>query len=377
MSLARGDASAESNIVKPMLSDFLIQHEEVIERRSREVFLGRSVPTPLESELARGIPIFMKQLVEALSLRAGDDSQISMTARDYGRRLFRLGFTVSELVRCYGSVCSVVTKLAGELGVDIATQDFEVFNRTLDVAIAESVTAHERERTLETAKQETERIGVLAHELRSTLSAAAWSFAVLKRGAVGVGGATADVLDRSLARMGALIDRSLAEVRLQTDPAPVPERLRLADALDQIHATVRREIESRDLEVVLEIDRALEVETDQQFLTSIVSNLVQNAVKYSRKGGRIFMRGHRTGDRLVIEVEDECGGLPAGKVDELFRPFVRGSHETPGVGLGLSIAVRGIKALNGEIRVRDLPGKGCVFIVELPSVLPFEVCPDT
>jgi signal transduction histidine kinase len=356
------------------LSDFLILHRELIERRTSDVFFARSVPTPAESELKRGIPIFMEQLIETLN-RDGevageiDDSEIAKTATGYGRRLFGLGFTVSELVHGYGSVCAVVTRLAGEVGHDIATSDFEVFNRVLDVAIAESVTAHERERNADAAERENERIGALAHELRNALAAAAMSLTVIKRGTVGTRGPTADVLDRSLTLMGTLIDRSLAEVRLRTDPRPVPERFRLADALDQIGATVRHDVESRNLKVVVEIDRDLEIGTDRQFLTSAVSNLVQNALKYTREGSQVSLRGRRTDGRLVIEVEDSCGGLPPGKIDELFRPFVRGKHQRPGVGLGLSIAMRAIKAINGEIRVRDLPGKGCIFTVELPAVL--------
>lgn len=327
---------------------------------------------PAESELHRGIPIFMEQLIETLNRGhelAGDinDFEIAKTATDYGRRLFGLGFTVSELVHGYGSVCAVVTRLAGEVGRDIATSDFEVFNRVLDVAIAESVTAHQGERTAYAAEKESERIGALAHELRNALYAASMSSEVIRKGTVGARGATADVLDRSLTLMAALIDRSLAEVRLRTDPTPVPERFRLAEALDQISATVRREVESRNLDFRVEIDRELEIDTDRQLLMSSVSNLVQNALKYTRTGSRVVVRGHRTGDRLVIEVEDECGGLPPGKIDELFLPFVRGTDRRPGVGLGLSIAMRAIKAIGGEIRVRDLPGKGCVFVAELPA----------
>ena len=356
------------------LSEFLVQHRDVIERRTSDVFFARSAPTPAESELHRGIPIFMEQLIETLNRRDGsagefNDSEIAKTATDYGRRLFGLGFTVSELVHGYGSVCAVVTKLAGEVGHDIATSDFEVFNRVLDVAIAESVTAHERERSAHAAEKENERIGMLAHELRNALYAATISLVVIKRGTVGTRGPTADVLDRSLTLMGALIDRSLAEVRLRTDPTPVPERFRLADALDQIIATVRREVESRKLELDVEIDRELEVETDRQFLMSIVSNLVQNALQYTSPGSHVSLRGRCTDGRLVIEVEDQCGGLPPGKIDELFLPFVRGTQKRSGVGLGLSIAIRAVKAINGEIRVRDLPGKGCIFIAELPAVL--------
>jgi len=354
--------------MKSALSEFLVQYREAIERRTCDVFFARSAPTLSESELHRGIPIFMEQLIETLNRGTTDDSEIAKTATEYGERLFRLGFTVSELVHGYGSVCAVVTKLAGEVGLDIATRDFEVFNRVLDVAIAESVTAHEHQRTSETAQQENVRIGELAHELRNTLAAASLSFHLIKKGTVGIGGATADVLERSIARMSALIDRSLAEVRLQTDPAPVPERFRLADALDQIGATVQHEINRRNLKFLVEVDRELELQTDRQFFMSAVSNLVQNALKYTRTGSQVSMRGHCTGDSLIIEVEDECGGLPPGMVDKLFRPFARGTHQHPGVGLGLSIARRAAKALNGEIRVRDLPGKGCIFIVEMRGV---------
>lgn len=352
-----------------MLSEFLAQYREVIEQRTRDVFFARSLPMPLESDLQRGIPIFMEQLIETLNHGNTDDSEIAKTATAYGQRLFRLGFTVSELVHGYGSVCAVVTKFAGEVGFDIPTRDFEVFNRVLDVAIAEAVTAHEHERTSETALQENVRIGALAHELRNTLAAAAMSFQLIKKGTVGMGGPTADVLERSIARMSALIDRSLAEVRLNTEPAPMPERFRLADALDQIGATVQLEINRRSLRFDVEVDRELEITTDRQFFMSAVSNLVQNALKYTRLGSRVCMRGRCAGDSLLIEVEDECGGLPPGKADELFRPFVRGTHQQPGIGLGLSIARRAAKALHGEIRVRDLPGKGCIFTIELRGLL--------
>jgi signal transduction histidine kinase len=210
---------------------------------------------------------------------------------------------------------------------------------------------------------------VLAHELRNALSAAYMSLVVIKKGTVGMRGPTADVLDRSLALMGTLIDRSLAEVRLRTDSVAWPERFRLADALDQIRAMMRSEVENRNLDFLVEIDRDLEVETDRQFLMSALSNLVQNALKYTCTGTRVSLRIRRTSDRLVIEVEDECGGWPPGKAEELFRPFVRGKHQRPGMGLGLSIAMRAIGAINGEIHIRDLPGKGCIVIVDLPAVL--------
>jgi signal transduction histidine kinase len=76
---------------------------------------------------------------------------------------------------------------------------------------------------------------------------------------------------------------------------------------------------------------------------STVSNLVQNALKFTNPGSHVSLRGRCTDGRLVIEIEDECGGLPPGKIDELFLPFVRGMKARSGIGLGLSIAVRAIR----------------------------------
>ena len=69
-------------------------------------------------------------------------------------------------------------------------------------------------------------------------------------------------------------------------------------------------------------------------------------------------------------MEDECGGLPPGKAEDLFRPFEQRGADKTGLGLGLSISMKGVRANGGEIRVRNLPGKGCTFTVDLPRAAP-------
>jgi signal transduction histidine kinase len=65
-------------------------------------------------------------------------------------------------------------------------------------------------------------------------------------------------------------------------------------------------------------------------------------------------------------VEDECGGLPPGTAETLFRPFEQRGTNRAGLGLGLSISRQAVEADGGKISVRDIPGKGCVFRVEMP-----------
>jgi signal transduction histidine kinase len=122
--------------------------------------------------------------------------------------------------------------------------------------------------------------------------------------------------------------------------------------------------------VVAPVDAQIVVYADRQLLSSAVSNLLQNAFKFSRAHASISLVTRVAADRVLIEVTDECGGLPPGKAEEMFRPFVRRSANTSGLGLGLSIARNAVRASSGGIRVRDLPGTGCVFTVDLPRHRP-------
>ena len=74
--------------------------------------------------------------------------------------------------------------------------------------------------------------------------------------------------------------------------------------------------------------------------------------------------------RVLIEVEDQCGGIPDSTEDP-FRPFTdRRREDRTGLGLGLSIARRAVRRQGGDIHFRNLPGQGCVFVIEVPLAEP-------
>ena len=72
------------------------------------------------------------------------------------------------------------------------------------------------------------------------------------------------------------------------------------------------------------------------------------------------------GELVLIEVKDQCGGLPPGSAEIMFKPFTQRSDDKSGLGLGLSIARQSIEADAGTLSVRDMPGTGCVFTISLP-----------
>ncbi len=79
-------------------------------------------------------------------------------------------------------------------------------------------------------------------------------------------------------------------------------------------------------------------------------------------------RASASSDRVLIEVEDECGGLPDGEVNVLFEPFEQRSADRSGLGLGLAISRSGAEANNGRVYARNLLDQGCIFTIDLPRV---------
>ena len=146
-------------------------------------------------------------------------------------------------------------------------------------------------------------------------------------------------------------------------------RVSLPEFVEDMEIYARLEAEAHGLELtVLPIEPGLAVSVDRQILTSVVTNLLQNAVKFTRPHGRVVLQVYATLEKVLIEVRDECGGLPEGRAEELFRPFEQRSADRSGLGLGLTIVRDGVRASGGTVHVSNLPGTGCVFTVELPRL---------
>src|SRR6185369_946700 len=173
-----------------MLHEFLTENRgELIARCQAKVALRRS-PLLTAGELDHGVPLFLDQLVDTLRRELRSSPQIGESATKHGNELLRRGFTVDQVVHDYGDVCQSVTELAGELDAPITTDEFRTLNKCLDDAIADAVTEHGRQHDRVVSDEETERLGVLAHEMRNLINTASLAFSALASGSVGVGGST-------------------------------------------------------------------------------------------------------------------------------------------------------------------------------------------
>ena len=355
-----------------MLYEFIDSYRDAIIIRSHEKLSHHPWPLVSTSESAFGVPLFLTQLADSLrsAATAAPLSQevIGASAAKHGRELLALGFNVSQVVHSYGDICQAITDVALEQRIPISTEEFHTLNRCLDTAIAEAVTEHSRLSALSLLAGETERSGQAAHELRDILQTALLAFHALRRGDVAIGGSTGTLLGRSLIGLRDLVDNSLAEVRM-TAKIQNSEAVSVETLLREVAIAGLLHSEYRAVPFTVDpVDASMVVIADRQLLGSAVMNLLNNAFKYTRVGGPVILRAVRGEQRVRIEVEDECGGLAVG-AEDLFKPFCdRRKNDRSGLGLGLSIAAKAVRIHGGELQVRNLPGKGCVFVIDLPLV---------
>ena len=357
-----------------MLHEFVDTHRDEIIARCRERVSTRPQSTPPPAaDGDYGVPLFLDQLVGALRL-GQPNLEIGTSAALHGHDLLLKGFTVSQVVHDYGDVCQTITELALETNAPIDTGDFRILNRCLDEAIAGAVTVYGRESEQSSldgqAERGNQRMGFFSHELRNLVNTAIIAFGALKTGNVGVGGSTGAVLARSLTNLQDLIARSLDEVRLTAgiqnrEQTPVAELIAALTDGAILEASAR----GRTL-TIAPVDDALTIEVDRKVLSAVVVNLLQNAFKFSPPGSQARLEVGASANRVLIEVHDECGGLPGGgDLKELCRPFEQRGADRTGVGIGLAFCRWGAEANNGRLYARNRPGQGCTFTVDLPRSL--------
>ncbi len=372
-----------------MLHEFLTAHRaDLIARCHAKVSL-RSPERAGDAARAHGIPNFLDQVTRTLRVEqtaqplqsrkisgpAGGGipilSEISESATLHGRELLSEGFSIEQVVHNYGDLCQAITDLAFEKNAQIDIDEFRTLNRCLDNAIATAVTEFSYQHDFNIAGRQVlalnERLGFFAHELRNLLGAATLSLAAIKAGNVGVAGATGTVLDRSLVGIRNLIDRSLSEVRVTAGLPAQHRRFSLAEFIAEIKTAATLEADLRECRLAVSIvDPRLAVEADRDLLLAAVGNLLQNAFKFTKHGSEVSLHAYSSANRVLIDVGDNCGGLPPGDPEKMFQPFVQSGTDRSGLGLGLSISRRSVAANEGILSVRDIPGCGCIFTIDLP-----------
>jgi len=366
---------------------FLFNNRDELIARCKAKVAQRPLRAATDKQLAHGVPMFLDQLTRTLAAEDDDEldvsiaisgpsggdmlalSEIGVSATAHGKELLNLGYTVDQVVHDYGDLCQAITDLAFERDAPFAVVEFRTLNRCLDNAIADAVTEFSSQRDAQISVQqlagEKQRLGFLVHELRNSLGTATLAVRALELGNMAISGATGAVLKRSLSTLGLLISRATAEVR--GEGADQRQTFSVASFIADVDLVARLDVARKGAVFeVRAVDPSLAILANRDLLHAALANLLQNAFKYTKENSMVTLSAYASGDHVLIDVEDHCGGLPPGGAAKMFIPFRPNSDIRAGLGLGLSIARQTIEADYGTLTVRDVPGSGCVFTISLP-----------
>jgi signal transduction histidine kinase len=226
---------------------------------------------------------------------------------------------------------------------------------------------------LETAFTHVRRFAVdAAHELRTPLTVLKGGIEVALR-ADRASSEYRDVLRSSLEEVEQLIalaENLLLFSRLRMDMALPRQAVELETLLMEVVDTGARLADGRGVVVRLGAVEPLVVHGDPSTLRRALVNLVENAIKYTKAGGKVELSLERDGRHAVVAVSDTGVGMNPVDADRIFEPFVRldsaRAGEAGGAGLGLSIVDSIVAAHDGRLSVQTAPGVGSTFAIRLP-----------
>ena len=279
------------------------------------------------------------------------------------------------------------SRLVGVLGFASRTRDdFEPDEIEVMQTMSHQVTiAHQCLRVVSTLRDQDGRkdefLATLSHELRTPLSAMRNGLQLLRlsNNDPAMLLHARSILDRQVQQMVRLVDDLLDASRINSNRLELrKEWVELATVLKNAVETSRPAIEAARHELTVTLP-ALPVllDADPVRLAQALSNLLNNAAKYTEAGGRISLSAEQEGDRVVISVRDSGIGIPAETLPHVFRMFVQARQSVAksqgGLGIGLSVVRRLVEMHGGSVEARsEGTGKGSEFIIRLPVLVLLE-----
>ncbi|MEZ0360524.1 MAG: ATP-binding protein [Hydrogenobacter sp.] len=183
------------------------------------------------------------------------------------------------------------------------------------------------------------------------------------------------MIERALRRtqeMKNIVDDLLIITRLESGEEKLHKRIvNLKELVNVVFDMLKEIADSSKVELLNTVDENVNIYADEEKMSLLLLNLVDNAIKYNRKNGKVIVRGCRKGDHVLIEVSDTGIGIPKEHIPFIFERFYRvdrsRSRELGGTGLGLSIVKHVALSHGGKVEVDSKEGEGSTFRVYIPQ----------
>jgi signal transduction histidine kinase len=239
------------------------------------------------------------------------------------------------------------------------------------LALTVRTVAHE----LELSKMKSDFVSTISHEFKSPLSSIRQLAEMLQSGRVPSENRRQeyyDVLVEQSERLSLLIDNILDFAKIEEGRKTFDFQIvDIGLLLKEIISVIQDQVRHKDFVIQAEIEKSLPpIKADRESITQAITNLIDNAVKYSGDSRKIIVRAYAVDQYLIFTVKDFGIGIRKEEIDKVFERFYRGGDEltrtVKGSGLGLTLVKQIIEAHHGEITVESSPGRGSTFTVRIP-----------
>ncbi|MFP4164612.1 MAG: ATP-binding protein [Chitinispirillaceae bacterium] len=273
-------------------------------------------------------------------------------------------------VLCTVNEITVRKKYEQELSRSVS--DLRKRNEELRMINAELDSAYDRLMHIDRAK--TEFVSTASHEIRTPLASILGFVQTVLSPDIKMPDQKQKeylhIVEAETKRLNELVDTMLNISRLDAGKQQLqPSRFTLPELVRTIINTISIN-DKRDIRIsVAEHDRGL-VNADKQQISLVIRNILSNAIRYTRQGGKIEIVIDSKNEEVMVAIRDQGPGIPPDKLEAVFEKFYRIREDTTtagrGSGLGLSIAREIIKAHNGRIWAESVVGEGSTFFFTLP-----------
>ncbi|MGZ3460870.1 MAG: sensor histidine kinase, partial [Archangium sp.] len=321
-----------------------------------------------EAALKDHLPVQLRAIGDAMREEGSSNETPRELWEKYGRlepeQRVRDEVPLEEVVREYGYVIEEVRSWLKERNEQVSFWEYSFFSLALFELAAESARRYANYQTARVARERSEYLAGIAHQLRTPVSTLNLYVQQMERGTMAPDTRAVERLRRTVNRLSRLVDGILRMERFKPDELPInPECVYPAHVIDQLVADYEHDAIRKGLRLDITANRSARMEVDPDLLVDALGNLIQNAIKYTQKGFVRVTLVERE-DGVVFEVEDSGPGISPERQRELFRPVRPG--QPGGVGLGLSIAFRAATAQGGALELQSEPGRGSTFLLRLP-----------
>ncbi len=316
--------------------------------------------------LRTGKPELVEHITDDLLVSATDDPEYLAAVRALGLRSY-----MAVPLRAGDQTIGVITFATAESCRELDRSDLDFAMALADRAGVAVQNARLYRELASANRSKDDFLAMLGHELRNPLAPikSALDLMNLKGDAFA---RERRVIERQLKHVLRLVDDLLDISRITRGRIELSRgAVDLSEVISAGVEMTRPLIEQRNITIEVDAPEALMVYGDQVRLVQVVANLVNNAAKYGKSGGRIWVRARRDGDRHLVSVADEGIGISAEMLPRLFHLFSQESQAIDraqgGLGLGLAIVKRLVDLHGGEVWAKsDGPGTGAEFTVALP-----------